>query len=45
MDDFYEEGTWIIVERAESDNFKVVKDGNSSVSRFVCKNRLKKINS
>jgi hypothetical protein len=45
MEDFYEEGTWIIVERAESDHCKVVKDGNSSVSRFVCKNRLKKINS
>lgn len=45
MDDFYEEGTWIIVERVGSDNFKIQSRENEAIIKTICKNRLKKINS
>lgn len=45
MDDFYEEGTWEIIERVGQDNFKIKNVLDQSSILFVCKNRLKKINS
>lgn len=45
MDDFYEEGTYIILERVGSNNFKIQKRDDTSIIKTVGKNRLKKINS
>lgn len=45
MDDFYEEGTWIILERVGSDSYKIKNRENESIVKTICKNRIKKLNS
>jgi len=43
MDGFYEEGSWLVLERVGADNLKVQSLANMNIVRIVCKNRLKRI--
>jgi hypothetical protein len=45
MEDFFEEGTWIVIRRIGSDNLRIKSRENDIIEKTVCKNRLKKINS
>lgn len=42
MDDFFESGTWTIIERVGSDNYKIRSDSNESKVKTISKNRIKK---